>query len=1760
MKTRTLRVFGVAMLLLGVTLTVSPAGSIPITSGVNDITITQVIINDDGTVRTQNASVPVAPSTEAVPAPTYFGGTGPADLLSVTVDDGGTKVLDHFNQSRITVTNVGFPVGVNTGIWVVENNVLTAFGDTDFVAAVERSLPSSDLRDYLEYDFPNIDPTAWGADFDFMFDYPLLNDDYLMMVERNGNTFFDLQALDKDGIAIAGAVINSDAPYRWNTGILPGDTPFGLYQPQWITVLDIEMFGVDTDLTPIHGFRIDNDGQADVKFLGLSDSPFEIDIELEKTVYVGHNSGVSCNGSESVSGLAPGSDITWCFEVVNDGLTDLNAIRFDDAVLGISNSAIATIASGSVPLAPASSITYFVEATVPATDTTNTATVSAQPIDGGGADFPVGRVADTDTAAVGVATAAVSIDKSVYAGHDSGATCAGVDLLANQVQSDDITWCFRVTNPGSDRLINLRISDAQLGLTNVTTLSIVSGSLPLEGGSVITYYLEGSAPAADLTNTASVLAAPVDGSGNSLGSDVTDSDTASVTIIGPDIALGKTVYAGHSASAGSACGSATNSVSGLLVGDDVTWCFRVTNDGDTALDSLALTDVMLGLSSATTMTIVSGSLPLAPSAAIVYVVEGVAPAADATNTATILGIPVNGVGAVIGSPITDSDTASIDVVSPSVSVDKTVYAGHSASAGGDCATAVETETNLLAGDEITWCIEVTNDGDTRLNSLNLTDAMLGLTASTSMAIASGSTPLDPGEVITYFVEDLAPAADATNTATIFATPVNASNTSIGPVIDDTDTAAVQVIDPSLSLEKTVYSGHDSGAGCSTALGSTTLVPAADLTWCFDVQNTGSTILDSLELTDVLLSLTDETAMAIASGALPLASGDTITYYVEAAAPATDTTNSATISGTPVDGGGTPIGTPVTSTNTADVLLINPEVVLAKTIYAGHDAGAGCPGGELVANVPEGVNVTWCFVATNSGDTRLDLVVLNDTLLDIPGTLSPVVLAGSTPLEVGDSISYYVQSTAPAADLTNTATVTATPVDAGGTSIGVPVSDTDTAAVDVIAPSLALEKTVVSGHAAGTNCSSALDEIVVGDRVDVTYCFTVTNTGDTHLQSIGLADPLLGGDAPILLSADSSPLAPGDSANYYAETLTNAVGLTTVNVATAAAQPATAGGVTLPLPVVEDTDTATIRYESTIAGSVVDESGTPIESVELELRDDGGALIATAVTGVDGTYTFVGLLAGTYSVTELQPIGYATVSEHAGSVGGDDSVSNVISSISLPAATAAGEYNFVESSSSIAGTVWSDANDDGVRAASENPIGGVTVALLDAGGSVLATMQTNSAGVYRFDGLTAGTYSVRETQPVGIPDGQDVVGSAGGDASVNDLTSGIVLGAGVAATGYDFGERNNPVSGIVWIDENRDGSVDPAEAERLGNISIELVSPSGTVVATTATNASGFYQFDHVVSGGYTVRQVQPAGIQSTTANELSITVPTGGIANQNFGEVRGSIGGVVWDDANSDGIRGGGENLLGDVVVELTDNDGNIVGSVATAADGSYLFSNLGSGAYRVQVQRPNGSAHTSQNAGTNVEIDSDVDVVGFSDVIGLAAGEDRRFIDAGFVPENRDLAVDISVNKSAVVKGASVTYTVTASNTGNIVVGESDLVLQIPNLVVISKVVPEPGWSCTTTGQKISCHSDNAVNPGDKLPTIQVLGVSQGSGSVNATSSISTTDGPETTLANNTDSVPLRVNTRTLPVTGSSTATLALFGLAALLLGLVLDRVRRLV
>ena len=113
-----------------------------------------------------------------------------------------------------------------------------------------------------------------------------------------------------------------------------------------------------------------------------------------------------------------------------------------------------------------------------------------------------------------------------------------------------------------------------------------------------------------------------------------------------------------------------------------------------------------------------------------------------------------------------------------------------------------------------------------------------------------------------------------------------------------------------------------------------------------------------------------------------------------------------------------------------------------------------------------------------------------------------------------------------------------------------------------------------------------------------------------------------------------------------------------------------------------------------------------------------------------------------------------------------------------------------------------------------------------------------------------------------------------------------------------------------------------------------------------------------------------------------------------------SIGNLVWHDLNDNGLQDAGEPGLAGVTVELFDAAGNPTGLFdITDGSGHYSFDQLAPGNYRLEFVSPDGFLYGTRNAGTNDNIDSDVDpLTGLTAVTTIDAGELDHSWDAGFI------------------------------------------------------------------------------------------------------------------------------------------------------------------
>jgi protocatechuate 3,4-dioxygenase beta subunit len=478
----------------------------------------------------------------------------------------------------------------------------------------------------------------------------------------------------------------------------------------------------------------------------------------------------------------------------------------------------------------------------------------------------------------------------------------------------------------------------------------------------------------------------------------------------------------------------------------------------------------------------------------------------------------------------------------------------------------------------------------------------------------------------------------------------------------------------------------------------------------------------------------------------------------------------------------------------------------------------------------------------------------------------------------------------------------------------------------------------------------------------------------------------------------------------------------------------------------------------------------IEGVTIQLLDESGDIIATTQTDASGLYEFEGLAPGTYSVVEVQPDGYLDGGDVVGDVANrtTGSTSNDrFDGIVLGSGDAGTNYNFCEHEpASIKGTVYHDRNNNGVQDAGEEGIEGVVIELMDADGNTIRTT-TDADGNYCFEDLLAGDYMITEIQPDDWIDGQERVGSLGGNNQPDKFN--VTINGGDKGRNYDFGELlPGSIGGFVHTDNNGNCVFDASAGEEpLSGVTLQLLDSSGNVIATTVTDARGAYEFAGLEPGTYSVRQVQPedffsggertgSGDGEATANLLSnISVGSGQhLDDYNFCEVvPAEIHGRVWEDGpafeTEDGtlpenfrdLRDGVftadvdtplegvrvelyyyfdpannqieprpvtlSEVQGEFYTHMDTSDPSAPVYVETMADGQYWFQGLQPGSYVVVESQPDGYTDANDVPGPTENGTSGVTFNSENEVRGAIAPLTRVFSDA----QLQDAVANIVVN-----------------------------------------------------------------------------------------------------------------------------------------------------
>ena len=303
--------------------------------------------------------------------------------------------------------------------------------------------------------------------------------------------------------------------------------------------------------------------------------------------------------------------------------------------------------------------------------------------------------------------------------------------------------------------------------------------------------------------------------------------------------------------------------------------------------------------------------------------------------------------------------------------------------------------------------------------------------------------------------------------------------------------------------------------------------------------------------------------------------------------------------------------------------------------------------------------------------------------------------------------------------------------------------------------------------------------------------------------------------------------------------------------------------------------ATSLIEGTIyldrnANSMVD-AGEGLQGVSVWLSDTNGWQLAAMLTDLNGQYYFSGLAAGTYVVAVATNSLPGTPGQLTNMQDPDFGAANqatlTVTAGQIDLAQDFG-YQDLTAPNAVTGKVWVDASANGTLDADEsNRYAGVTVALLDTNGNVVATTVTDTTGNYTFSGLPDGTFTVDVTDIAQILNG---VWHSLGANSQNDPFTVTLTGSRTEIVAFGYYKAGAALGNLVWFDTDKNGVQNPGETNLVNiRVVLRVVYSNGvTNVVTMLTDTNGYYGFgnllldenhDGVAPGGpvYTLSVVMP---------------------------------------------------------------------------------------------------------------------------------------------------------------------------------------------------------------------------------------------------------------------------------------------------------------
>lgn len=449
--------------------------------------------------------------------------------------------------------------------------------------------------------------------------------------------------------------------------------------------------------------------------------------------------------------------------------------------------------------------------------------------------------------------------------------------------------------------------------------------------------------------------------------------------------------------------------------------------------------------------------------------------------------------------------------------------------------------------------------------------------------------------------------------------------------------------------------------------------------------------------------------------------------------------------------------------------------------------------------------------------------------------------------------------------------------------------------------------------------------------------------------------------------------------------------------------------------------------------------TDIE-ISLTGTDGMGNSVEDAKLSIDGDKIYFNdLNPGNYTITYAIPDGYKVTWKDKGDDATDSDVDRTLANKTFNLLS--DDYEHVDSGMyqpvSLGGYVFTDIDRDGYLTADEDiPAEGVEVEIY-YDGEVSATVNTNSNGYFELSGVEPGSYSTKVALPDSSYEYTIVATNEDGIIASEVATDGttdeqLILSAEENYQDFDSGyNQRTSISGKIYLDTNGDLTWQDSEL-LIDGVNVDLIDDTNTIVKTTTTDSNGYYLFDNIVAGDYTIEAstVNYAYYQnedeSPSIQSDAKTAKFTAYSNTPVENVDGSltiagdtthylISDYIWEDLNYNGIQDADEPAISGANITLLDssgapltysdsysslgiNSGDLV-TTTTDSNGNYLLIVEGAGDYQVKIETADTYYLTELNAGSDDTVDNDFAAIDSNTNIGYfdyTVDRDTRDIDGG--------------------------------------------------------------------------------------------------------------------------------------------------------------------